>query len=148
MFVCVTNEVLGSEVTAAVAWPLHGWDLFERETVWTKPAWHCFQRCDPHHTKVTSQGSTETCKGISLLYNYIHVLEKSLLTKSSRCSSYTVYRNLSDWWRSMLVFVGLRNDFVKYILCGFIWVSYYYYIHIIHRSDLIILSHITQMLCA
>lgn len=62
--------------------------------------------------------------GISLLHNYIHVLEKSLLTKSSHCSTYTVYRNLSDWWRSMLVFVGLRNDFVKYILCGF-YVSFF-----------------------
>lgn len=92
LFVCVTNVVLGSEVTGAVTWPLHSWRTFEHKAEWIKPAWQCFQRRDPHHTKVSSQGCTETCKGGGSLFfitTYMflrsHCWLKALIVQHTLC---------------------------------------------------------------
>lgn len=55
------------------------------------------------------QVSTVTCKAVSLLCNYIYVLEQALLSKSSHCSACTVCRNPSDERGLMFVFVILRG---------------------------------------
>lgn len=72
-----------------------------------------------------------------------HCWLKALIVQHTLCIETWVTGG--DW---CLYLWALEMILLNIFYVASIWVSYYYYIHIIHRFDLIILSQITQMLCA